>query len=290
MRWLFPILGTFALTGGFYMALAPRVFRPVLRVALELEPGNPDDDARAAGLALAIEDREERAGRWRLATAHQTRQPNGALVFPKPRAHTMIHGLEAPHTLPGPEGPLLRVHGKAGETFLSTWMKARGLERLAEFGPDYNSNYASLGAGPPNPRALQRANEVIQARPEVVVLYGWLGPGPEEFKALRAAGFSGPVFLGMGWISTPSLGGFEGALIILSPLMPVPPEFQRRHPHPFAYTAYRGALTYFDALDAERQADPLDLARNLWGGSVFDLYRDEPRVYEVRNGRLEPSK
>lgn len=288
MRWLLAILGGLALAGGFYMALAPRVFRSVLRVALELEPGNPDDDARAAGLALAIEDREERAGRWRLATAHQTRQPNGALVFPKPRAHTMLHGLDAPLSFQGPEGPLLPVRPLERTAAIQAWMKGRGLECLVELRSSYGS-FGMIDDESPNALSGEGPGEVLQSRPDAVVLVG-LGSHEKNFKALRDAGFQGPVFFGTRWISMSYLLTFDGAFIVLAPALPAPSEFRKRHPHPFAWAAYRGALVFFDALDAERQADPLDLARHLWGGSVFDLYRDEPRVYEVRNGRLEPSK
>lgn len=289
MRWLPLLLGALVFAGGFYVALAPRVFRPVLRVALELEPGNPDDDARAAGLALAIEDREERAGRWRLAAAHQIRQPNGALSFPKPRAHTMLHGLDAAHSLQGPEGPLLSPRPLERTAAIQAWMKGRGLERLVELRSDYMGSFGMIddeARGVPSGRG---PGEVLQSRPDAVVL-GGVGSHAKNFKALKEAGFQGPVFFGTRWISMSYLLTFDGAFIVLAPALPAPPEFRTRHPHPFAWAAYRGALVYFDALDADRQADPLDLARNLWGGSVFDLYRDAPRVYEVRNGRLEPSK
>ena len=89
-----------------YLAL----HRPPLRVAVELEAGSADDAAIAAGVALAIEERDGKAGPWRVLAANQTRYPNTWQTdFPEPRAHTLLYGLKAPPRLPGPAGPLLAV-------------------------------------------------------------------------------------------------------------------------------------------------------------------------------------
>src|SRR5688572_14497352 len=142
MRWMIPLLGALGLFGAAYLGLRPRLKRPVLRIALELTPGCPDDQALAEGLTRAIEERDARAGRYRLETAHQFRRGLN-VEFPEPRAHLMLYGAHGPGILIGANGErLLRVDVQRQRARAETWAAERRLRRV-ESGDfhDYNSNY-----------------------------------------------------------------------------------------------------------------------------------------------------
>ena len=146
MRWLTPILGAIGLLAATYLGLRPRLKRPVLRIALQLKHGDPDDQALADGLARAIEERDARAGRWRLETGHQYER-GMSVDFPEPRAHLMLYGAHWPGLLTGSSGErLLRLDVRTQLTRAEAWAVERNLPRV-EVGDlhDYNSNYASLG-------------------------------------------------------------------------------------------------------------------------------------------------
>src|SRR5688572_28699517 len=131
MRWLVAALGTIGLAGGIYLGLEPRLRRPELRVALNLRVGDAADAALAAGVALALEDRDERAGRFRVKTAHQTHAP-GRGVVPNPRAHTMMYGLQLPALLraEGSDAPLYWPRDTLTIDAIRAWMAREGLTRL----------------------------------------------------------------------------------------------------------------------------------------------------------------
>jgi len=278
MRWLLPLLGALGLLAGTYLGLRPRLNRPVLRIALQLKPGDPDDQALAEGLARAIEERDARAGRWRLETGHQYER--GLTVdFPEPRAHLMLYGAHWPGLLTGSNGERLsRVDARTQLAVIKAWASSKRVEIGDLY--DYNSNYASLGLGPISQHVRNEVTHIVCADPDVVFLCSWGGVDIEHVAALRAAGFSGPLFVSALGVS--NLSGFEGAFVVLSPLKPPPPGFSS----PFAYTGYAAGIRLFDALDANPLADPLQIA----GGAVLTELEDAPRIYEVRNGRLEPSK
>jgi len=287
MRWMVAALGAIGLAGGIYFGLQ-RVKRPVLRVALEWEASNADDGACAAGLELALDERDYRAGSFRLASGHQIWHPNSRnLEFPTPRAHTMMYGVERPQYLPGPDGPLLMVDAQRSEEVIRAWMRERNLERFARYDP-FSGNLG-IRLRHPDP-----GHEVLESRPDVVLLYSYYGIDAGEFQRVRAAGFQGPIFLSFSprWFGawSLSLSGLEGARFVLAPLKPAPPDFHRRHPHPFAYAGYRGTMRYLDALDADPAGNPLQIVRGFERASIFDELLDEPRIFEVRGSRLEPSK
>ncbi len=287
MRWFVALLGAALLVAGSWLTLR-LTRRPELRVALNLRTGDPDDAALAAGVDLALEEREFGAGRYRLKTAHQSIQGNSwwNAVKPTPGAHTMLHGVERPDFLPGPDGPLLTVHAQRKEELIRAWMRGRNLERFAQYDPLSGSSGIRLKR-PDDPD-----HEVLESRPDAVLLHSYYGADAAELQRLRAAGFQGPIFLSFGlrWSGAPppSLPALEGARFVLAPLKPAPPDFLRRHPHPFVYAGYLGTLRYLDALDRSPNADFYDLARRVGEPPIFDTLLGEPRIFVVRNGRLVP--
>jgi hypothetical protein len=254
----------------------------VLRVALELRPSNIGDEALAAGVALAIDERDERAGRWKVRAAHQVLNPNGSRTIPRPGAHVMVPGLRMPRVLGTEE--ILLPPAREKEALLA-WMAGAGYARLGGYGrlTLKQDRRRPSGAAP----AAEIVDYILSDAPDVVLL-GW-GP-PTLLGRLRESGFQGPVFLEWGSLFESRLAAYEGFRLLLSPLRPPPADFAGRHPHPNAYAGYRAALRYFDVLDSSPAADPLELALKIRPSEGYLDLRDEPRVYEVRNGRPEPSK
>ena len=279
MRGVLAALAVLGLTAALCLGLRSVLHRPPLRVALELREGDPDDAALAAGVALAIEERDGAAGPWRVSAAHQIRDPGGMVLFPIPRAHTMLFGLQLPGYLPGPTGPLLSVAPSREESIIREWMRGRGLERLAVLDPH---SFQGGSASPSDPIA-----HVLGDRPDVILMRSTFGVRLSDLQDLRKTGFQGPLFLGWraAW-SWPKAIGQDGDYQVLAPMKAPPPGF--RHPHPFAYVGYRGAMRYFDALDKDPKVNPLGLAASTYGYGLFHDVCDEPRIYIVRNGRLTP--
>jgi hypothetical protein len=307
MRWLVAALGVVGLAGGVYFGMAPRFRRSELRVALNLRPADPDDAALAEGVGLAIEERDERAGRYRLKTAHQTVQANGLIDRPHPCAHTMLYGLER-HGQPLVDAGstrLLLPPGDEQARILLEWMRSRGLKRLSLPLSGYSGPAPKKGRGRERgdvERAAPAAGietsvfitrgkdaegvaaEILVTRPDAVLLSSRFPFSSAALIArLREQGFDGSVFLWASRLRNDPMPDLEGGLGVLAPLKPAPAGF--RHPHPFAYVGYRGALDYLDVLDANPQMDPLDAAKREYA-AAFEALRDEPRVYELKGGRF----
>jgi len=66
MRWVVAAVGALVLAAGVYLGLRPRWTRPVLRVGIDFKAGSVESEALAAGVALAFNDRDERAGPFRV--------------------------------------------------------------------------------------------------------------------------------------------------------------------------------------------------------------------------------
>ncbi|HEX7897739.1 MAG TPA: hypothetical protein VF950_08250 [Planctomycetota bacterium] len=311
MRWLVATLGVLGLAGAIYFGLEPRLRRPELRVALYLRPSDPDQAALAAGVALAIEERDERAGRYRVKAAHQIIQTDGSVDIPRPGPHTLLYGLEMPLHWSS-DGPALPVDASREATILLAWMRDRNLTRLALPLPPPRPVGAAARKQPPSPRqawtpselelaapafhvetiafemtARNRdgwAAEILATRPDVVHL-------PSRFygvrRALESAGFQGPVFAASE-SARENLYAIQDHLIVLAPLgTSPPPDFLSRHAHPYAYAGYRATLRYLDVLDTNPKADFTAVAKfPLWSG--FDDLQLEPRVYRVHAGRFHP--
>lgn len=294
MRGLIASLAVAGILAALVFTLGPRLRPPTLRVALNVDVTSPEDAALVEGVAAAFEEREGRAGRWRVATAHQLIRPVGGLEIPKPCAHTMLRGLEKPYSLRSPDGtdlfPILDALEESD--LISAWGRERGLKRIWErydlrpvpgkkiprvrhFG--YDPDLVAVG--------------ILETGPDIVLLHGGYGGMIDVLLArFRSVGFDGPVFLPSRLLMWNTLTSYDGTRVVLARLKPAPPAFVERHPHPFAYVAYRGTLDYLDALDRNRGANPLELAPAVVPSSAFRELLDEPRVYEIRGGRLEPSK
>jgi hypothetical protein len=285
MRAWVAVIAFLGLLGGLYLGVRPYLFRPPLRIALELRAGNADDAAIAAGVERALEERDHRGGRWRVTAANQIRHPNGLIDFPTPRAHTILHGLRAPNCIPGPEGPLFRVSSEWAKKVIGPWMRGRGLERLGQ--QDLSSNRGQIRLLPEGGKWA----DLLRERPDVVLLDTDFGLGAEGLQSLREAGFQGPVFVEFEWEWwfrdwTPSLT--EGTFYVLLACEAVPAESPLRHP--FAHSAYKETLLFLDRLDGEPDSDPVHQAYDIDGNGELNLGFEEPRVYEVRDGKLVPSK
>jgi hypothetical protein len=296
MRWLIVILGATGLLGGLALGLAPRLKRATLRVAIQTRDGNAEDEARLAGVALALEERDGRAGGWRLATAHQTVGADGILRVPRPPAHTLLYAVQPPLDLRDGAGTLLMgVDGAEEAVLVAAWARSRGLARLEELPPFRTSSPVGPApkkgaAGRPRrapPDLAPLAAELLAKAPDAVTLLTaprWLLV--DGYAEIRRAGFGGPVFIPGHILTERTLGSLEGARVALAPLRLPPSGFP--HPHPFAYAAYRGTLAYVDTLSENIYLDPLEQARTQ--PSAFLSLSDEAAIYELRNGRLELSK
>lgn len=279
MRGVLAVMAVLGLIAAVYLGLRPLLHRPPLRVALELKEGDADDAALAAGVALAIEERDGAAGPWRVSAAHQIRHAGGLVLFPTPPAHTMLYGLKPPEYLPGPAGPLLPLTRSEEEALIREWMRGRDLKRLSFHDPH---TFERGFSDPLDPIAV-----VLKEQPDVILMHPTLGVRVSDVQELRKAGFQGPLFLG--WRAAwfwPQAIGQDGDYHVLAPLKSPPSGF--RHPHPFAYVGYRGALRYFDALDKDPKVNALGLAASFYGHSLFQEMRERPRIYRVRDGRLTP--
>jgi hypothetical protein len=291
MRWLVATLGALGLAGGVYLGLQPRLSRPVLRIALNLRPEDPDDAALAAGVALALEDRNDRAGRWRLKTAHQTVRAKGKVEIPRPCAHTMLVGLESPEDLvDGDARRLFPVSAADEAERILEWMKSRGLGRI--------DTLVRTRAALPLTHRAEAAGIAIgrikggdaQTDPVYIPFLGGSRPPGFYVRYHQVDPSRGPVFLSGGGLSMADLPGLEGCYVVLATLRPAPPDFARRHPHPLAYVAYRGALRAFDALENRPDADPVAVAGSWGSGSAYHDLQEQAVLYQILGGRLEPSK
>jgi hypothetical protein len=286
MRWLVAALGVIGLAGAVYFGLEPRLRRPVLRIAINQRFLNADDQALAEGIALALDERDFRAGRYRVATAHQVYGPGGGnLEIPTPRAHTMLYAMESLPALraEGDERTLVSVNKQRETEAIRAWMRDRGLSRVEAVGLVRLLRTAETSEDLQDPfAAWLQAN-----RPDVLYYRGNRFPS-DLHQRLRAAGYKGAVFISSGSVAEAAVPPAETCYVVLAPLKSAPPDFLRRHPHPFAYVGYRGTLRYLDALDADIQADPIQLARNLPRSSAFDDLQEEPRVYEIKAGLFVP--
>lgn len=304
MRWVLGAAGALALMAATYLAMRPRLTRPVLRVGVQVRSGSAGHDAIAAGAALALEDRDERAGPFRVSLVRED-------VFAgKVSSKVWMPGLaQVPEAWTAEDGTTLIPPDFDGlADGIAAWANARGLRRVAlptsprlvKFVPDSNSNYASLGPGQSLGQYLEKRMSTsdfiwppknvelpiealvrlaVDARPDLIVLEGNECPA----RPLRDAGYTGPLFISDDSLdmSNPDL---EGCLMLLAPLKPSPPDFRRRHPHPFAWAGYRGALRFLDALDEGTPPEELCFP------SIFDDLVEAPRVYELRKGRFVASK
>src|SRR5688572_31753993 len=82
MRWLLGVIGALALLAAAWLGLRERWTRPVLGVALQPRTGSSEDAAAAEGVALALEDRDERGGRFRVVTVSRAKEaaPNSKTI------------------------------------------------------------------------------------------------------------------------------------------------------------------------------------------------------------------
>lgn len=289
MRWLVALLGAAALVAGAWVSLL-LTRRAELRIALNLRPGDPDDAALAAGVDLALEEREFGAGRYRLKAAHQTVQPNAwSPSRPDPCAHTMLYGLDSPATLPveGDGRAFLGVNALLEEQVIRGWMQHRSLERLEQvawwtFNMPRSGIQRRLPEEDPDPP--DEVTEWIREKRPDLIRISSVG-GISLLHDIRKAGFGGPVFMNGNIVSGKDLPSLTGCRVILAPLAP-PSDFLRLHTHPFAYVGYRGMLRYLDALDSSPDADFAALARESGHPPTIDLLLGEPRIFVVRDGRL----
>lgn len=295
MRWVVAVVGALALMATAWLGLRERLTRPVLRVGIQLRDGGVGDDAVMKGVALALDERDGRGGRFRVEVFPQL------VHFSKTHHKMWMPGLDVPGERQDESGaPLIDPDLDAQAERILDWSKARGLRRVAlptswRHSPtkvNANSSYASLGQRPSLGEALEKrmpASDLhwsqerdperlirwtLEARPDLVVLED----APGLVAEIRAAGYGGALFISS--FNQADLKGLDGCLAVLSPLKPTPPDFVRRHPHPFAYAGYRAALRFLDALDDGTPPEELCFP------SIFDDLVDAPRVYELQNGRF----
>ena len=313
MRWLVALVGAAALLLASWWVLRLRWSRTELRVALNLRPGDPDDMALSAGVNLALDERDFRAGRYRLKTAHQTVQPNGRLSIPNPGAHTMLYGLRPVQILraEGSETPLFRLDAVRECRLLLAWARTQGRKRvvvvLRRFPPDLEPDFLPLPPREPLAVALEQEGPgagleattlnidpdagLLRSEEDLVFVTTHVQYSPDFLPRLRRGGFEGPIFLAaalLTGIPHPLLARGEGGRVFLAAMAPLPPDFLRRHAHPLAYLGYLGTRRYLDDLDAEPTADPYKVAQKRQRATLSEELLAEPRIFVIRNGRLVP--
>jgi hypothetical protein len=234
MRWAVALLGAAALLAAGGLGLRPRLKRPVLRLGVVLREAHPEDEAVAAGVALALEERDHRGGRFLIKVQPVSAQANGG-AYGSLGAPLTVPGL---HRLPplwtDADGGFLTPASLAGEVeALLAWARRRGLSRLVLPGhrrsvfsvsvplDNSNNSYAELGLRaraknilwakaaasclqplePWAPKHLrfwpgEEADLVRAARPDLVFLEDLGDTDPLKIvDGLRAGGFEGPIVL-----------------------------------------------------------------------------------------------
>jgi hypothetical protein len=117
--------GALALLAGFYLALRPRWSRPILRVGLNARAGNAEDAAIAAGVRMALDERDERGGRFRVAAVRHD------LSYSKKHFKIWMPGLDVPGERKDESGaPLIDAEPDAQAERILEWAKARGVRRM----------------------------------------------------------------------------------------------------------------------------------------------------------------
>lgn len=326
MRWLLGFIAAAIVLLTVGWILRARHARELLRIGVLVVEDEPESAALLEGAARALEDRDGRAGRWRVELVPHHLYAEGATS--RRPFDARIPGLQESRMWTAPDGTPLVPSAPAEEAALILqWAKRRGLRNLCVPGFDSEEHRAIehsisvLGAVPlgqpmfPVASALRGGAAaqglVLERRPwDCVHSCLPLGPGPSpELQNLDLLVVENmpcrlPQHGRLASVSGLRAGGFRGPVFIaahvLDQILDVNPAsadecFVVLSPLKPSPPAFQGSHPYVYAgyRAAVRFFDLLDAdsktdPRTVTAPSVFEELREPARLYRIRKGALVP--
>ena len=306
MRWLLAFFAGAAILGAAYFSLRERWTRPLLVIGIAVYPGDPDEEAVKAGFFEELRANDFRAGRLSLRGSCEQAPFKGQLAAYTTDEVGLPGFCPIPETWPAHDGALLVTPGTLVQSdVILRWAREKAQRLLVLASTDVPFGLSTMGYDPSvdrpplsllialdamapgvkrvfrpgTPAAL--ASSTLAARPDLVVLeHSSESDAADVAEALRKAGFEGPIFVSAGTLRhARDLRRLEGCDVVLAPLKTANLK-----------EASRGATRKLIALLDER--DSADLAatvawlRSLKPDAFVAEFHAEPRVYQIKSGRL----
>lgn len=324
--WLLGLLAAAAMIGGGWFALRNVLFSPTVIVVLMRDGDAHTVPANALfrGAAFALEEREGRAGKFKVRLVQEAPEPSNS-----PGTAAWIGGSEvmnlknnyapisfsAYEVIPWEQGgyPITPGAVQIGAN-AATWIKRKIGPRVAlitdreiQATPFISKGFITA-AKELNLEILREVEaahkdlvaEILQSRPDAVFYTGETAPYGTTFKlfsALRQNGFKGALVAGdahpeVSFLATrPDL--VEGSFLV-SPFAPAPADLAARMgtvPGPHVTAGYFAMKTALETLDQANSIEPEELFRAVQKLGSFGPTNDRPlrpcAIYAARNGIFE---